>query len=158
MSAFMSLTAQRLLAPGLARLGASQHRTLSTTRAALNAAQKDDPSSSGFNFSFKSLTANPRMRFFLIATVVTLASIETAAWIKFWPHITGKKKTDSGSEWFGMGLGKPTEERSVCVGKRGDGDMTDGNCSLESVDGFCVPPCTNSTSPGDYDFRLFTLR
>lgn len=49
-------------------------------------------------FSLKHLGVSRRTRFWLAAGLLTLGFIEGAAWVKFWPKITGRDKWEESAE------------------------------------------------------------
>lgn len=48
-------------------------------------------------FSLNKLGASPRVRRFVIASIVGLTIVECAAWVKFWPKITGGGRPEPSS-------------------------------------------------------------
>ncbi|EON99791.1 putative rep helicase protein [Phaeoacremonium minimum UCRPA7] len=81
------------------RPAAVQRSAFSTTQPALNGKPAAEASGNPElpKFSLKHLSANPRTRFWIGASIFVLGCIEGATWVKFWPKITGKKEEVSES-------------------------------------------------------------
>lgn len=94
MSSILARTSLRAV-PRL-NLATQRGASFSTSRAVLAGPEKLNANSNPSYpaFSLKHISANPRIRFYLGAMLLGLATLEGAAWIKFWPKITGRDKSD----------------------------------------------------------------
>ena len=78
------------MGPRMALARPAQRSAFSTSKAVLDAAPNGNPSYPAFNL--RHLSPNPRTRFWLAAGLLGLGFVEGAAWVKFWPKISGQEQ------------------------------------------------------------------